>query len=659
MNANNASIAETVSFDYETFSECDLKTAGAWRYAMDPSTEVLCAAYSINGADPVIWTPGMAPPQALFDALARGAKFYAWNAAFEIAVWLNVCQRRYGWPALQIEQVIDSMAVAASFAFPMKLEDAAIALGAPHKKDPRGKKLLDRFAKRRKPTKKIPATRIYPADDPEGFAELCRYCQQDVRTEQSILSMLPRQRLSDFEQRIWLTDLKNNMRGVRVDVPMVEHIISLAAEHAEKLDAECEAIAGATSGKRDAIMAFCSREGYQLEGYTADDVDKALADDELPCRVRRVLEIRKSLGKTSVKKYPAMRACVGFDGRMRGMTVYHGATTGRFAGRLVQLQNLPRGAIKKVDRWAQYTAKLGLEDFITLCDDPMEGFSSLVRSTILPSEGHQLYVADFANIEGRVLAWMSGQEDLVAQFAANDDVYKHMAAVIFNTTYDKVTDDQRQVGKQAVLGCGYGMGWRKFQQTCLEKAGIVISDELAQATVDAYRAKNARIKAMWYDTEKAAIRAVQNPGMRFTAAKVTWGMQGDFLYAKPPSGRCLAYYKPKIKQKTLPWGKETLELSFMGKDAFTGQWTRLGTYGGHLVENVVQAAARDLLVTGMLATEEAGYVPLTTVHDELISEAPLGHGSVKEFEQLMAVIPPWAQGCPVKSEGWSGLRYRK
>lgn len=645
----------SVSIDFETYSLCDIKKTGAWRYAQDPSTEVLCLAISVNGAEPRIWLPGEPFPAEL----AAADEIRAWNAAFEVAIWHYVCTRLYGWPAVPIDRFVDSMAVAASFAFPMKLADAAKALGTEIQKDTAGTRLLNKFSKPRKPTKTNASTRIRPQDDPEDFDLLCAYCRTDVKTEQAVVGRLPRQHLSAAEQSVWLMDLKANMRGILVDVPMVEYIIARAEEHGAALEDECAKITGGfTSGQRDAILTWAAQVGDPLNGYTADDVKEALKTVSHP-GVRRVLEIRQSLSKTSVKKFPAIRACVGFDGRIRGMTAYHGATTGRFAGRLVQLQNLPRGNVKKAEKLAKYVTALSLQDMACLADDPMELFSSLVRSSLIPSPGKQLFVADYANIEGRVLAWMAGQEDLVRQFAEGDDVYKHMAAAIYKTTYDQVTDDQRQVGKQAVLGCGYGMGWAKFITTCEEKAGITIPEPLAKATIDAYRTKNDCIPGMWYGVEKAAKAAVKAPGSVHRANMCVFKVEGQYLFIKLPSGRCLSYYQPRMRSKPTPWGGEGEEITHMGKDAFTGQWTRMGTYGGKLVENIVQAVARDILVYGMRCIAAAGYDLLTTVHDEIIAERAIGQGSVHEFETLMASLQPWADGCPVKAEGWSGVRYRK
>lgn len=645
----------SVSIDFETFSEVEIKKTGAWRYAQDPSTEVLCMAYSVNNADPELWLPGQPMPAVL----AEADEIRAWNAGFEIAIWRHVCERLYGWTKVPLEKFVDSMAVAASFAFPMKLEDAAKAVGSPMLKDAAGKRLLNKFSKPRKPTKTNPSTRLLPSDDPEDFRLLCEYCRQDVRAEQAVVAKLPKMNLSANEQRVWQMDLRANMRGIRVDTKMVDHIIAKAEEHGERLERECEAITGGLrSSQREAILNWAEGVGCPLPGYTAEFVRDSLKEITNP-QVRRVLEIRQSLSKTSVKKYPAIKACVGFDGRIRGMTVYHGATTGRFAGRLVQLQNLPRGTVKKADKLAKYVAALSLDDMSLLVDDPMELFSSLVRSALLPSEGMELFVADFANIEGRVLAWMAGQADLVRQFAANDDVYKHMAAAIYGTVYERVTDDQRQVGKQAVLGCGYGMGWAKFIDTCFDKAGIVISEELARETITAYRSKNHKIQSMWYDVERAAKSAVRSQGTTHSANMCVFRMEGEYLFIRLPSGRCLSYHKPMIRPKKTPWGDPGEELSHMGKDAFTGQWVRMGTYGGKLVENIVQAVARDLLVYGMGCIEENGFSLLTTVHDEVIAERELGFGSVHEFETLMANLPPWAFGCPVRAEGWSGARYRK
>lgn len=645
-----------VHIDFETYCDISVKDVGAWKYSEHPSCEVLCMAYAIDDREPEIWLPHMGPPQFLFDLIAAGATVAAHNAAFELAVWSNATD----WPELPVSQLKCSLALAASFAFPMSLDKCAEALRLPVQKDKNGARLIRKFSTPRRPSKNNPSTRNLPEDFPEEFHDFCEYCRQDVRVERAITQSLPIQDLIPSEKEVWRFDMHMNRRGIRVDVKAVEHIKGLITEYAERLEDEAMRLTGgSTSSQRAAVLDWVKSRGVDLPDYTADTVREYAERADIPPEVRRVMQIRRALGKTSTSKYAKIAECACDDETVKGMVQYHGASTGRFAGRLVQVHNLPRGTVKNVHLIAPYLTSLTIDDMIMLFgDDVMEAISSLIRSMFIPSDGRKLFVSDFANIEGRVLAWMAGQEDLIAQFAANDDVYKHMAATIFNTNYAAVTGDQRFVGKQAVLGCGYGMGGDKFHTTCLGY-GRDIGIELAKETVKIYREKNHRIRNSWYEVEAAAKEAILSPGTVTRTFMCEFAVQHGFLLIKLPSGRCLSYYQPKLHDG---------RITFMGVDTFTKKWMRVDTYGGKLVENIVQAVARDLLVAAMLRVSSAGYDVLrvssagydvlTTIHDEVVAEGDPSM-TIENFDELMSVVPAWAAGCPIGVEGWEGDRYRK
>lgn len=650
-----------VYIDFETFCDVSVVDVGAWRYAMDPSCEVLCLAYSLDAGPVKAWTPRLGClPQDLLDAVAGGAKVHAHNAVFEYAIWHCVLK----WPEIPLDQLHCSMALMATFSFPLGLERGGEAIGAEIKKDKEGKRLLKKFSANQISRKKADYGRVFrirPEDDPDDFRKLVDYCRQDVAAEMSMLKKLPRQALSKFEHRVFQLDFVMNRRGVTIDVDTVRHVKRLADEWSEKLETEAQLLTGGKlvegvveggikTSQRAGIMAWCEDQGYPLRNYQAGYIAECANDPTAPKPVRRLMEIRASLGKTSVTKYSKMLEVVCPDGTAKGMVQYHGAQrTGRFAGRLIQVHNLPRGNYKKTHEVAPFIRWLQIIDILMLYDDPMEAFSSMIRSMIVSKKGKVLFVSDFANIEGRVLVWMAGQLDVMKQFARGDDVYKHMAAVIFSVAYEEVDDDQRFVGKQAVLGCGYGMGGPKFRTTCIGY-GRDIGDELALLTVQTYRKKNRRVVSAWYDVERAAKEAIRRPGLTTESFKCRFKVEGDFLLIQLPSRRCLAYYKPRILDD---------RITYMGIDAFSNQWVRLETYGGKLVENIVQAVARDILVHAMLAVEEAGYEMLTTIHDELVATADEGFGSLHEFEKIMATPPDWAEDCPIAVEGWTGKRYRK
>lgn len=641
-----------VFIDFETFSEVPLKDCGAWRYAQDPSTEVLCCAYSIDRGPIKLWTLNDDDPEDLLDAVESGATVWAHNASFEYVIW-NYTQTH--WPKLKIDQIRCSMALVAYHSFPQSLDKAGEAVGANTQKDKEGARLIRKFCTPRKPSKNNPNTRIYPHDDAKDFKALCDYCVTDVATEMAIHDKLPLSKLPEKEQEIFEVNLRLNDRGIRVDVETVKHIINLASQYGEVLEAKADKIMGGRglrTSQRSEVMQWAASQGFELENYQAPYIRELLKRNDLPENVYQVLEIREALAKTSVTKYNKMIVSAGLDGKVRGTTAYYGAArTGRFAGRLLQVQNLPRGTIKGAEAVAEYMRFLELEDVETILEKPMEAFSSLIRSMLLADEGYTLYVTDFSNIEGRVLAWMAGQDDVVRQFASGDDLYIHMAATIFAMKYEQVSKDgiERFVGKQAVLGCGYGMGAAKFEATC-EGYGQNIGADLAKKAVKAYRKKNYKIVRGWYAVEEAAREAIESPGLTTKAMKCKFTLWKGFLWIQLPGERSLAYNKPLILDG---------RITYMGVDQFSGKWVRQETYGGKLVENIVQAVARDIMAEAMVRVDNAGFDLLATIHDELVSQAPIGFSTIEEYNRIVSVVPEWAKGCPIDVDGWVGPRYRK
>lgn len=640
-----------IHLDFETWNVVSIKDVGAWRYAMDPECEILCAAYSLDHGPVKLWRQGDPPPQDLCDAIEEGALIHAWNAAFEYAVLTYAAPA--GWPMPRPSQMRCSMALAAFHSLPLSLEKAGAAVGAKILKDKDGTRLLKKFSMPRKPTKANPSTRIRPEDDPEDFEKLCGYCRQDVESELAILRELPLKSLPGIEQSVFELDLRINERGVEIDLEAAHAVIRAADRISEVLEEEVGQIIapGVKSSQRAVVMEWAElRHGFKLENYQADYIRSVIKQSGVPKPVKRVLEIREALAKTSVTKYAKMVECACPDRRVRGTIQYYGAQrTGRFAGRLLQVHNLPRGSVKGIEQLAEYISSMTAEDFLLIFDKPMEAFSSLIRSMIVAPKGKIFFAADFANIEGRVLAWMAGQNDVVAQFASGDDLYKHMAASIFGVPYHKVDDFQRFVGKQAVLGCGYGMGAPKFLDTCIGY-GQDIGLKTAKLAVTTYRKRNHMVVKFWYAVEEAAMNAIRQPGTVFKVRDVAYVVKDGYLWCRLPGKRTLAYKDPQIRDGSI---------TYMGVDQTTSQWGRQHTYGGKLVENIVQAVSRDILVEAMLRAEEAGYEVAMTVHDEVVALSDSHSASVDHFVQILCVVPQWARGCPVAAAGWSGPRYKK
>jgi DNA polymerase len=594
--------------------------------------------------------------------VAAGGPLVAHNAmSFERVIWRHILAIRYGWPEPALEQWHCTGALAAAMALPRTLDAAAKALGLSAQKDIAGHRLMLQMAR---PRLVEPDGSIVWWEVPDKVRRLIAYCRQDVEVERALLERL--RPLSNAEREVFLLDARTNERGVAVDLELVGAAEALVAKTQAQLDTELQKLTGG-------MVEAATQSGRLLtwlraREIEADSVDKPavaeLLDTDLPDDVRRVLEVRAEAARSSTAKLQAFRARTCRDGRLRDNLVYHGAGTGRWSGKGVQLQNLPRPSIV-ADTEAAITAIRQREEawWIDAFHGPPLGVvSDCLRGMLIASSGMELTAADFAAIEPRVLAWLAGQRHLIRLFATGGDAYRHMAAEIYVRSADAIAKGsvERQLGKQAVLGCGYGLGAPKFRTTCA-KAGIQIDEGLAERVVQTYRTTNDRIGALWRELEHAALRAVEQPGLTVPAAagRVRFRIKGDFLWLILPSGRPLAYAKPRIEDVETPWGELRPQVTYLGVNSVTPAWERQNAYGGKWTENVVQAVARDLLAAAMLRLEQAGYPIVLTVHDEIVAEVPACSGSVEEFEAIMCQLPDWATGCPVAAEGWRGLRYRK
>jgi DNA polymerase family A len=648
--------------DVETRSTVDLKEVGPWVYVQHPSTDLWCACWAIGDGPNQTWRPGDPPPEPLVEHVVARRPLVAHNAmAFERLIYRFFLGPRHGWPEPGLEQWHCTCALAAAMALPRGLDEAARALGLAVQKDMAGRRLMLQMAR---PRRIEPDGSIVWWDQAEKIERLTEYCRQDVEVERALHRRL--RPLSAAERDVFLLDARINERGVAVDLELVEAAEALVADTQSELDAEMRRLTG---GKVEAATQAVRLVGWlRACGIDAESVDKPavaeLLQAGLPDDVRRALEIRAEAARSSTAKLQAFRARTCADGRLRDNLRYHGCATGRFSGKGVQLQNLPRpsmvidvdGAIAAVRR---REPEWWIDAFI---GPPMAAVSDCLRGMLVAAPGMELIAADFTAIEARVLAWLAGQRDLLRLFATGGDAYRHMAAEIYGRAADTIAKGslERQLGKQAVLGCGYGLGAPKFRTTCII-AGIQIDDGLAERVVQTYRSTNDRIVALWRELEQAAVRAVQQPGLIVPAAagRVRFRVKGGFLWLVLPSGRPLAYASPSIEDHETPWGELRPQVTSLGVNSITRAWERQSAYGGKWTENVVQAIARDLLVAAMLRLEQAGYPIVLSVHDEIVAEVPAGFGAVQEFEELMCQLPDWATGCPVAAEGWRATRYRK
>lgn len=665
-------------FDWETRSHVDLKKSGAYVYAKDPTSEILCVAYRLGTREtlrqvktrafsPLLGPVGQAPEYGDFITalLDPEVMLTAHNAYFERVITEHVFAGRLLGNHRNLAAAISkpsrwlcTASLAAALALPRSLEGAGSALGLKVQKDMDGRKLLLKMCKPRKATK---TRAVGWHETPDDLAKLMAYCVRDVDVETELFLRLPP--LNTTERKVWELDQTINLRGFEVDRDLVATVLDLVAEESVALDAETATLTGGTvrtTKQRDATLEFLQSESVFLPDLTAKTVDDALAEGVATGKAKRLLEIRQSMSKSSTAKFEAFeRRSIG-DGRCRDNLLYHGASTGRFAGQGVQIQNLPRPHIKDTNQAAEIIREGDLELVRLLYGNPMAVFSSCARSVIVAPKGKTFYCADYASIEVRTLFWAANHEAGLRAFYKNAPMYEEMAASIYGIDVGSVNHTQRQLGKKVVLGSGYGLGFRKFHQSCRDD-GLEISEDVARASIDTYRRVHSPVVKLWSNLERAAIAATLNPGKRYTINRTAWFVSGKFLYCELPSGRRLAYYGPEVKQELPKWGGDEKRpvLYHWGSNPTTKQWEFSGTYGGRLTENVASAIARDLMAEAMLRVETKGYQVVLSVHDELLAECDEGKGSVEGFENLMSELPPWAKGLPVKAAGWSGGRYKK
>lgn len=665
-----------LSIDFESRSTVDLRSTGVYPYAAHPTTDLWCMCYALGDGEVQLWLPGDPVPGEIEYALDNDYDFRAWNAQFERTMWREICLPRYGFPVVPLERWVDTAAEAAAMSLPRGLGKAAEVLGTTHQKDGKGHRLMMQMAMPRKPRQGEDQNALLWWDDEGRLARLCNYCATDVETERSIALKL--RRLSSAERKIYVMDQRINDRGVLIDVKLVRALKTLADECMARADQRLWEL---TDGTVEAvtnvqnIRRWLRDAGVPLDDLTKQTVAETLSIEDLPEGVFEVLSIRKDAGKTSVRKLEAMLKCIGEDNRARGLLLYHGANTGRWSGRLIQPQNFPRPTIKDVESLIPMVLQ-GDYDGLEALHPILEIVSSLLRSCLIPEEGTRFMCGDFSAIEGHVTAWLAGQDSGMVS-------YEEMAAIIFDMEEKDVGEEseERQVGKVAVLGCGFGMGVDKYIDTVKAWTGLDILDPdcsgcrahgrgnkaahyscTGALAVDSYRSTNWLIKSLWYDLQSAALEAVRKPSIPVRCGRhgcVQYVVRGKFLWCVLPSGRPLCYPLPRIAKRMTPWGEMRDTVLVSGVNSMTKQWEGRVLYGGLQTENVVQAIARDLMAAAMERVQEAGYDVLLTVHDEVLAEVPNDNGNLEEFTTLMSERPEWGNQIPLAVKGWEGSRYRK
>jgi DNA polymerase len=550
------------------------------------------------------------------------------------------------------------MILAMECGLPGSLAGAGVALGLPEDqlKDPVGKSLIQYFSKPCRPTKANGGrTRNLPYHDPEKWKLYIEYNRQDVVTEMAIRRALEPYSLAMSEQRLWELDQRMNDRGVRIDTAMVNQIVRHDERRRQELQEEAREITGLDNpNSLPQLRVWLEEHGLPLKQVTKDVVSAALTLQYIPDEVRRVLEIRQALGKTSTAKYSTMLGAVCSDGRLRGILQFYGASrTGRWAGRLVQIQNLARNSLPDLDL-ARQLAKAGdFETLETLFGEPAFVFSELVRTAFIPSEGCRFVVSDFSAIEARVVAWLAGEEWVLEAFRAGKDIYCETASMMYHVPVVKhgQNAELRQKGKIATLACGYGGGVGAMK--AMDRGGSIPEEEL-QSVVDQWRQANPKIVKLWRKCEQAARTAIEEHRTVKASKLISFTHRGGHLFVRLPSGRSLCYWKARITDDG--------QLVYMGTNQTTRQWMETETWGGKLVENIVQAVARDCLAVAMQRVTRHGLQIVMHIHDEMIVDVPLHYQPENVLELVNAEMGEeieWAPGLPLKGDGYVCEYYKK
>ena len=643
---------KSISIDIETFSSVPLAKAVVYKYAEAEDFEILLFGYSVDGGEVQVLdlANGEEIPKGILAALTNETVTkWAFNAMFE-----RVCLSRQLGIQLSPNSWRCSMIWAATLGLPLSLKDVGAVLRLDRQKLEEGKDLIRYFCVPCKATKSNGGrTRNLPMDATEKWSLFKKYNKRDVETEMAIQARLQKFPVPESEWENYVIDQEINDRGILVDTTFVSQAIRcderskvICLERAQNLTG----LANPNSALQ--LMDWLRGKGLSVESLAKNEVKKMLKTAARD--VREVLELRQRLAKTSVKKYMAMESVTGADRRARGLFQFYGANrTGRFAGRLIQPQNLPQNHLAQLKE-VRTLVKDGDFDLLDmLYDSTSDVLSQLIRTSFVPRPGCRFIVADYAAIEARVLAWLAGERWVLDVFRENGDIYCETTSRMFHCKVEKHGENAalRQKGKQAVLSCGYGGSVGALIAMGAVESGM--KEEELQPLVDLWRVSNPHIVQFGWDVDRA-VKACVKRHIEIETHGVYCTYKRGVLFIRLPSVRELAYVKPRIGENR--FGGESVTYEGLG---MTKKWERIETFGGKLVENITQATARDLLVFAMKQLRNRGFDIVMHVHDEIVLEVPHGVSSVEEICSIMAENPPWAKGLPLKADGYECEYYRK
>jgi DNA polymerase len=653
-----------LSIDIETKSSVDISKAGLYRYAQSEDFKVLLFAYKWDNKSVKIVDLAMGEdlPQEIRDALQDPSVIkHAYNAAFE---WF--CLNRAGYKT-PLEQWRCTMIHGLYCGFTAGLDATGKAIGLPQDKQKMtvGKALIRYFCNPCKPTKSNGnRTWNLPKHAPDKWELFKEYCKQDVVTENEILSRLRQFPVPEEEEDLWRMDIRMNAFGVMADRDLINGALAVNAISEEQLSKEAKNLTGLENPNSTMqLLKWLEGQGVELPNLQKATVEETLKDEALPEDARRVLEIRQQLGKTSIKKYETMAVAMGSDDRIRGLTQFYGANrTGRWAGRLVQMQNLPRNYLKTLDCARNLTKRQDYTGLKILYGNVPDTLSQLIRTAFVPSKGHKFVVADFSAIEARVIAWLAGEQWVNEVFATHGKIYEATASQMFHVPVGKIAKGNpeyslRQKGKVATLALGYQGGVNALIAMGALNMGLT-EDELPDI-VTRWRQANHNICALWGAIERAAVDTMRT-AQPHAVNGVIFALEGDLIYGQCfltvqlPSGRKLFYPRPFLAENQ--FGKEAVHYYTVGQTS--RKWEVTSTYGGKLTENIVQAIARDCLAETLRRIDAKGLQVVFHVHDEVIIDAPMDT-TVDEICGLMADPIPWAPGLILKGAGFESGYYMK
>lgn len=639
--------------DLETRSKCDLKARGAHRYASDPSTEIMMAGVAGVDGEVFLWVnpkfefdtalgfAGVKSDPRALELLRKADLVYVHSVQFEQAlIWAK------GLPSvrIRIDQWRCTAAMGRKAGLPSSLEKLGAALNLGLQKDTKGKALIRHFCIPRKD-----GQFNEPREHPAKWKQFCDYCKTDVAVERTIHGKLSAFELSGGALDTFLFDLRMNQLGIPVNREALTNAQWIINQVQERTTTEFQALTGVLPTQRARVLALVQELGVAVDNLQADTLAEVTPTLPEGSKERRILELYSELSFAAIKKVDTMLDWCCADGRMRGVFKYYGSGTGRWSAGGPQIQNVKKPAphLRKLTKPAYHAIASGatVEDLEMIYGDPLEIIASCIRHFV-HAPGQEMLDGDYNAVESRIACWRAGQMDALEEYRQGIDRYKTMAAEIFGKPASQITDDERQLGKCAVLGLGYGMGAEKFKATCLTMYGLTISDELAEKAKQAFRRKHNRVQVYWYMLDEQARDAIAQPGRKFGDFVVRTIAGIQFLLVTLPSGRALAYPHPKIET---PAGEDRDQITYWGQIPMSTQWGRIKLYGAKIFENEVQAIAADVMAHGALTAEKRGMMPFALIHDQGLALRQNGK-TAAEFAAALGELPPWAKGLPLKVE---------